>query len=59
MQRGARTHAGSGNRDVFVHHVVGEHLPCSKKKKAAAAVERECERNSSIDAFGAAANPDD
>lgn len=39
----------SGNRDVFVHHVVGEHLPCQKKEK----------RNSSIDAFGAAANMDD
>lgn len=38
----------TGNRDVFVHHVVGEHLPCQKKK-----------RNSSIDAFGAAANTDD
>lgn len=46
---------------MFVHHVADEHLPCQKKKKTERKEEEEegGKRNSSIDAFGAAANTDD
>lgn len=49
---------------MFVHHVADEHLPCQKKKKKKDRKKEEEEeeggkRNSSIDAFGAAANTDD
>lgn len=45
---------------MFVHHVADEHLPCQKKKKDRKKEEEEGgKRNSSIDAFGAAANTDD